>query len=113
MGSDSNLPVMLRAARILDRFEIPYKLAIVFAHHMPDRLVEYARSSVVRGLRVIVAGAARRLSYYIMSVVMTAPPMIGVPVNGSSLDGVDSHSIAHIPVSTSSPYFAVLMSLTP
>jgi phosphoribosylaminoimidazole carboxylase len=44
MGSDSNLPVMLRAARILDRFEIPYKLAIVSAHHMPDRLVEYARS---------------------------------------------------------------------
>ena len=52
----------LRAARILDRFEIPYELAIVSARHMPDRLVEYARSSVARGLRVIVAGAARRLS---------------------------------------------------
>ena len=114
MGSDSDLPVMLPAAHILDRFEIPYELTIVSAHRTPDRLVEYARSAAARGLRVVVAGAGGAAHLPGMVAAMTALPVIGVPVKGSSLDGVDSlHSIVQMPVSPypSSPYFALLMSL--
>ena len=101
MGSDSDLPVMLPAAHILDRFHVPYELTIVSAHRTPDRLVEYARSAAVRGLRVIVAGAGGAAHLPGMVAAMTALPVIGVPVKGSSLDGVDSlHSIVQMPVSS-------------
>jgi phosphoribosylaminoimidazole carboxylase len=100
MGSDSDLPVMLPAARILERFHVPYELTIVSAHRTPDRLVEYARSAAPRGLRVIVAGAGGAAHLPGMVASMTALPVIGVPVKGSSLDGVDSlHSIVQMPVS--------------
>lgn len=99
MGSDSDLPVMLPAARILDDFKIPYELTIVSAHRTPDRLVEYARSAAGRGLRCIVAGAGGAAHLPGMVAAMTALPVIGVPVKGSSLDGVDSlHSIVQMPV---------------
>lgn len=100
MGSDSDLPVMLPAARMLDQFKIPYELTIVSAHRTPDRLVEYARSASSRGLRVIIAGAGGAAHLPGMVAAMTALPVIGVPVKGSSLDGVDSlHSIVQMPVS--------------
>ena len=100
MGSDSDLPVMLPAARILDKFEIPYELTIVSAHRTPDRLVQYARSAVSRGLRAVIAGAGGAAHLPGMVAAMTALPVIGVPVKGSSLDGVDSlHSIVQMPVS--------------
>jgi len=100
MGSDSDLPVMLPAARILDRFNIPYELTIVSAHRTPDRLVEYARSASSRGLRAIIAGAGGAAHLPGMVAAMTPLPVIGVPVKGSSLDGVDSlHSIVQMPVS--------------
>jgi len=98
MGSDSDLPVMLPAARILDQFKIPYELTIVSAHRTPDRLVEYARSSTPRGLRVIIAGAGGAAHLPGMIASMTALPVIGVPVKGSALEGVDSlHSIVQMP----------------
>ncbi|PBL01636.1 phosphoribosylaminoimidazole carboxylase [Armillaria gallica] len=98
MGSDSDLPVMLPAARILDKFNIPYELTIVSAHRTPDRLVEYARSASSRGLRTIIAGAGGAAHLPGMVAAMTALPVIGVPVKGSSLDGVDSlHSIVQMP----------------
>lgn len=101
MGSDSDLPVMLPAAQLLDRFGVPYELTIVSAHRTPDRLVEYARAAAARGLRVIVAGAGGAAHLPGMVAAMTALPVIGVPVKGSSLDGVDSlHSIVQMPVST-------------
>jgi phosphoribosylaminoimidazole carboxylase len=100
MGSDSDLPVMLPAARMLDRFSIPYELTIVSAHRTPDRLVEYARSASSRGLRTIIAGAGGAAHLPGMVAAMTALPVIGVPVKGSSLDGVDSlHSIVQMPAS--------------
>jgi len=100
MGSDSDLPVMLPAAHMLDRFRVPYELTIVSAHRTPDRLIEYARSAAARGLRVIVAGAGGAAHLPGMVAAMTALPVIGVPVKGSSLDGVDSlHSIVQMPVS--------------
>ncbi|KAF8238135.1 phosphoribosylaminoimidazole carboxylase [Tricholoma matsutake] len=99
MGSDSDLPVMLPAARILDRFGIPYELTIVSAHRTPDRLVQYARSASTLGLRTIIAGAGGAAHLPGMVASMTALPVIGVPVKGSTLDGVDSlHSIVQMPV---------------
>ncbi|KAJ8697578.1 phosphoribosylaminoimidazole carboxylase ade2 [Pleurotus ostreatus] len=98
MGSDSDLPVMLPAARILDHFKIPYELTIVSAHRTPDRLVEYSRGAASRGLRVIIAGAGGAAHLPGMAAAMTPIPIIGVPVKGSSLDGVDSlHSIVQMP----------------
>ena len=99
MGSDSDLPVMLPAARILDAFSIPYELTIVSAHRTPDRLVEYARSAAGRGVRVIVAGAGGAAHLPGMVAAITPLPVIGVPVKGSTLDGVDSlYSIVQMPV---------------
>ena len=99
MGSDSDLPVMLPAADILTRFKVPYELTIVSAHRTPDRLVGYARAAAARGLRVIIAGAGGAAHLPGMVAAMTALPVIGVPVKGSSLDGVDSlHSIVQMPV---------------
>ncbi|KAG8924380.1 phosphoribosylaminoimidazole carboxylase ade2 [Tulasnella sp. 418] len=98
MGSDSDLPVMLPAARILDSFQIPYELTIVSAHRTPDRLVQYAKSAKTRGLRVIIAGAGGAAHLPGMVAAITSLPVIGVPVKGSSLDGVDSlHSIVQMP----------------
>ncbi|KAG8798805.1 phosphoribosylaminoimidazole carboxylase ade2, partial [Serendipita sp. 399] len=98
MGSDSDLPVMRDAAKILDRFEIPYELTIVSAHRTPDRMVEYAKSAASRGLRVVIAGAGGAAHLPGMVASMTALPVIGVPVKGSTLDGVDSlYSIVQMP----------------
>jgi phosphoribosylaminoimidazole carboxylase len=100
MGSDSDLPVMLPAARILDRFGVPYELSIVSAHRTPDRMVQYARSAAPRGLRTIIAGAGGAAHLPGMVAALTPLPVIGVPVKGSTLDGVDSlHSIVQMPVS--------------
>lgn len=101
MGSDSDLPVMIAAARILDRFAVPYELTIVSAHRTPDRMTLYARSAASRGLRVIIAGAGGAAHLPGMVAAMTSLPVIGVPVKGSCLDGVDSlHSIVQMPVSS-------------
>ncbi|KZT67058.1 Phosphoribosylaminoimidazole carboxylase [Daedalea quercina L-15889] len=98
MGSDSDLPVMIPAARILDRFEIPYELTIVSAHRTPNRMSEYALSAASKGLRVIIAGAGGAAHLPGMVAAMTSLPVVGVPVKGSSLDGVDSlHSIVQMP----------------
>ncbi|KAH9920782.1 uncharacterized protein B0H18DRAFT_1023161 [Fomitopsis serialis] len=98
MGSDSDLPVMVPSARILDRFGIPYELTIVSAHRTPDRMTMYARSAVSRGLRVIIAGAGGAAHLPGMVAAMTSLPVVGVPVKGSTLDGVDSlHSIVQMP----------------
>jgi phosphoribosylaminoimidazole carboxylase len=100
MGSDSDLPVMLSAARILDQFSVPYELTIVSAHRTPDRMVEYAKSAATRGLRVVIAGAGGAAHLPGMVAALTPLPVIGVPVKGSTLDGVDSlHSIVQMPVS--------------
>lgn len=98
MGSDSDLGVMIPAAKVLDQFDIPYELTIVSAHRTPGRMVEYARAAAARGLRVIIAGAGGAAHLPGMVAAMTALPVIGVPVKGSSLDGVDSlHSIVQMP----------------
>lgn len=98
MGSDSDLPVMLPATKILDKFNIPYELTITSAHRTPARMVEYARSAVGRGLRCIIAGAGGAAHLPGMVASETAVPVIGVPVKASVLDGVDSlYSIVQMP----------------
>ena len=57
MGSDSDLPVMSKAAEMLDQLNVPYELTVVSAHRTPDKMYEYAHSAKERGLKVIIAGA--------------------------------------------------------
>ena len=101
MGSDSDLPTMLPASKILEDFRIPYELTIISAHRTPERMVTYAKSAVSRGLRVIIAGAGGAAHLPGMVASETALPVIGVPVKASVLDGVDSlYSIVQMPVSS-------------
>ncbi|EEB06055.1 phosphoribosylaminoimidazole carboxylase Ade6 [Schizosaccharomyces japonicus yFS275] len=98
MGSDSDLPVMKTAAEILESFDIPYELTIVSAHRTPTRMYNYARSAASRGIRVIIAGAGGAAHLPGMVAALTPLPVVGVPVKGSTLDGVDSlHSIVQMP----------------
>ena len=99
MGSDSDLPVMLAATTILSQFSVPFELSIVSAHRTPGRMVEYAKAASGRGVRVIIAGAGGAAHLPGMVASETTLPVIGVPVKGSSLDGVDSlYSIIQMPV---------------
>ncbi|ORY34839.1 Phosphoribosylaminoimidazole carboxylase [Naematelia encephala] len=98
MGSDSDLPVMLPATKILEQFGIPYELTLTSAHRTPARMTEYAHSAVSRGLRCIIAGAGGAAHLPGMVASETALPVIGVPVKASVLDGVDSlYSILQMP----------------
>ena len=91
MGSDSDLPVMTVRARILGGVMITYELTIVSARRTTERLHTYAQSAASRGLRVIIAGAggSAHLPGTWYSREYDTLPVIGVPVKGSSLDGVD------------------------
>lgn len=90
MGSDSDLPVMSAAALMCEEFGVEYELTIVSAHRTPQKLVNYAKSAEKRGLRVIIAGAGGAAHLPGMVASMTELPVIGVPVRGSNLEGMDS-----------------------
>ncbi|KAE9463222.1 hypothetical protein C3L33_04871, partial [Rhododendron williamsianum] len=90
MGSDSDLPVMKDAARILNMFDIPNEVRIVSAHRTPDIMFSYASSAGERGIQVIIAGAGGAAHLPGMVAALTPLPVIGVPVRASSLDGLDS-----------------------
>ena len=105
MGSDSDLPVMSKAADILDKFEVPYEITIVSAHRTPDRMYQYAKTAEERGIKVIIAGAGGAAHLPGMVASLTHLPVIGVPVKTSSLNGLDSllsivQMPAGIPVAT-------------
>ncbi|KAI3406163.1 ADE2 [Candida oxycetoniae] len=98
MGSDSDLPVMSVGARILKQFGVPFEVTIVSAHRTPHRMAEYAANAPKRGLKCIIAGAGGAAHLPGMVAAMTPLPVIGVPVKGSTLDGVDSlYSIVQMP----------------
>lgn len=98
MGSDSDLPVMQEAAKILDILEVSYELTVVSAHRTPDRLVNYSKDARSRGIKVIIAGAGGAAHLPGMVASMTALPVIGVPVKTRTLNGVDSlYSIVQMP----------------
>lgn len=90
MGSDSDLPIMQAAADMCEEFGIEYEVTIVSAHRTPERLVNYSKSAEKRGLRVIIAGAGGAAHLPGMVASLTPLPVIGVPVKGSSLEGMDS-----------------------
>lgn len=98
MGSDSDLPVMSNAAKMLDDLGVEYELTIVSAHRTPDKLVEYAKTAKERGLKVIIAGAGGAAHLPGMVASMTTLPVVGVPVQTKALGGVDSlYSIVQMP----------------
>src|SRR4029079_628095 len=107
MGSDSDWPVMEKAAIALQELEIPYQVDVVSAHRMPEDMVDYGRSAAERGLRVIVAGAGGAAHLPGMLASVTPLPVIGVPVPLAHLDGMDSllsivQMLAGVPVATGS-----------
>ncbi len=98
MGSDSDLPVMKEAAKLLDELKVSYELTIVSAHRTPDRLYNYAKNAKDKGLKVIIAGAGGAAHLPGMVASLTTVPVIGVPVKTHALNGVDSlYSIVQMP----------------
>ena len=98
MGSQSDWPTMKEAAVVLDDLGIAYETKIVSAHRTPDRLWDYGKSAVDRGLHVIIAGAGGGAHLPGMMASKTRVPVIGVPVQTKALSGVDSlYSILQMP----------------
>ncbi len=98
MGSQSDWPTLKLAAEILDELGVSYEAKIVSAHRTPDRLWDYGRSAVDRGLKVIIAGAGGAAHLPGMMASKTRVPVIGVPVQTKALSGVDSlYSIVQMP----------------
>lgn len=98
MGSDSDWPTMEAASAVLDEFGVPHRVDVVSAHRMPEEMLEYGKSARSSGLGVIIAGAGGAAHLPGMLASVTPVPVIGVPVNATSLDGMDSLlSIAQMP----------------
>lgn len=98
MGSQSDWPTMKPAADILDLLGVGYETKIVSAHRTPDRLWDYGKTAVERGLQVIIAGAGGAAHLPGMMASKTRVPVIGVPVETRTLKGVDSlYSILQMP----------------
>ncbi len=91
MGSDSDLPVMQKAADVLTELEVPFEMTIVSAHRTPERMFQFARTAHERGIRVIIAGAGGAAHLPGMVAAISPLPVVGVPVKSSnSIDGWDS-----------------------
>lgn len=98
MGSDSDMPVMAKAADILEDLGISYEMTIISAHREPDVFFEYAKSAEGKGIRVIIAGAGKAAHLPGMCAAIFPLPVIGVPMKTSDLGGVDSlYSIVQMP----------------
>jgi len=90
MGSDSDLPVMEKAATILDELAVPYELTVVSAHRTPRRMYDYAEQAETRGLRVIIAGAGGAAHLPGMVASISPLPVIGVPISATRMEGEDA-----------------------
>ena len=90
MGSDSDMPVMAKAAEILDKFGIDYEMRIISAHREPDVFFDYAKSAEEKGFKVIIAGAGKAAHLPGMCAAIFPLPVIGIPMKTSDLGGVDS-----------------------
>lgn len=98
MGSQSDWPTMKEAATILDALNVVYEVKIVSAHRTPDRLWDYGKTAVSRGLQVIIAGAGGAAHLPGMMASKTRVPVLGVPIQTKALSGVDSlYSIVQMP----------------
>src|SRR2546430_8740865 len=90
MGSDSDLPIMLEAAKVLKQFEVPYEIGVYSAHRSPHRTAEYVRTARDRGLKLIIAGAGSAAHLAGVAAAETTLPVIGVPIDSSALAGFDA-----------------------
>ncbi|HEY4744430.1 MAG TPA: 5-(carboxyamino)imidazole ribonucleotide mutase [Desulfuromonadaceae bacterium] len=90
MGSDSDLPVMREAADILERFGVPWEMRISSAHRSPVRTMALATEAADRGIRIIIAGAGMAAHLAGVVAAKTTLPVIGVPMPGGALNGVDA-----------------------
>ena len=90
MGSDSDLPVMEEAARVLEEYGIPHEVRICSAHRTPEGAAAYAREAAGRGLKVLIAGAGGAAHLAGALAAGTVLPVIGVPLGSSSLQGLDA-----------------------
>lgn len=98
MGSDSDMPVMAKAADILEELGIPYEMTIISAHREPDVFFEYARNAEDKGFKVIIAGAGMAAHLPGMCAAIFPMPVIGIPMHTTSLGGRDSlYSIVQMP----------------
>ena len=98
MGSDSDMPVMAKAADILEELGIPYEMSIISAHREPDVFYEYAGKAEEKGFKVIIAGAGMAAHLPGMCAAIFPMPVIGIPMHTSSLGGRDSlYSIVQMP----------------
>lgn len=90
MGSDSDLPVMEKAAEVLAGMGVPYEIDISSAHRMPEKTADYARTARERGLEVLIAGAGMAAHLAGVMAAHTTLPVIGVPLKSGALKGVDA-----------------------
>jgi 5-(carboxyamino)imidazole ribonucleotide mutase len=90
MGSDSDLPVMEKAAEVLKRLGVPHELEILSAHRLPEKTAEYAKTARGRGLEVLIAGAGMAAHLAGVLASHTTLPVIGVPLKSGALNGVDA-----------------------
>ena len=98
MGSTSDLPVMEKAAQLLNDFHIPFEINALSAHRTPEAVEEFAKNAANRGIKVIIAAAGMAAALPGVIAANTTLPVIGVPIKGSVLDGVDAlYSIIQMP----------------
>ena len=90
MGSDSDWPVLQRAAAVLTDFEVPWEARVLSAHRTPRAMLEWGEAAAGRGLKVVIAGAGGAAHLPGMLAAVTPLPVIGVPVPLKTLDGLDS-----------------------
>lgn len=98
MGSTSDLPVMEKAMKFLNDMEVPFEVNALSAHRTPKAVEQFAQQAQARGLRVIIAGAGMAAALPGVIAASTTLPVIGVPIKGSTLDGIDAlYSILQMP----------------
>ncbi len=98
MGSDSDMPVMAKAADILEELGVPYEMTIISAHREPDVFFDYAKNAEKKGFKVIIAGAGMAAHLPGMCAAIFPMPVIGIPMHTTSLGGRDSlYSIVQMP----------------
>ena len=98
MGSDSDMPVMSKAAAILDKLGVEYEMKIISAHREPDVFFDYAKTAEEKGFKVIIAGAGMAAHLPGMCAAIFPMPVIGIPMHTTSLGGRDSlYSIVQMP----------------
>ena len=98
MGSDSDMPIMSKAADVLAKLGVEFEMTIISAHREPDVFFEYTKSAESKGFKVIIAGAGKAAHLPGMCAAIFPLPVIGIPMKTSDLGGVDSlYSIVQMP----------------